>query len=273
MVEGLVCIHCRGWQGAEFVSRSLRPEGCWLLCDCGARYPVVDGIPLIFKDFRAFLASEAPVLLSRQDLGELGSLFRHHAGGALRRLQEQLHSYSSSSEGELQHWLEQKVGSLEGEVLEAGCGMGLCAGSVGLDYSFGLLQQSCCRRRVCADLGSPPFPAAFFDAVVLANVLDSCRDPALVLAQADALLRPGGMLVLTCAFAFSEEVTPIESWFEEEGLLAALRGEQEFSGYLFDYGLEEVGERSWPLQRRPRERVEFRTLCVVARKKGPSSEQ
>ena len=253
------------------MSRGLRLEGAWLLCDCGARYPVVDGIPLIFKDFRAFLSSEAPILLARQDLGELGVLFRHHAGGPLRRLQEQLQSYAASPEGELQQWLGQKLRSLPGQVLEAGCGLGLSEGSVGLDYSFGLLQQSCCARKVCADLGSPPFAAASFDAVILANVLDSSRDPALVLAQADALLRPGGTLLLTCAFAFSEEVTPLESWFEEEALLAGLRGEQDFFGYLLNYSLEEQGERSWPLQRRPRERVEFRTLCVVARKNPASS--
>ncbi len=271
MVEGLVCIHCRGWQGTEFVNRSLRPEGVWLLCECGARYPVVDGIPLVFKDFRAFLASEAPVLLARQDLGELGPLFRHHAGGALRRLQEQLQSYHASAEGELQDWLKQTVAGLSGQVLEAGCGLGLSAGSVGLDYSFGLLQQSCCARKVCADLASPPFAAGSFDAVVLANVLDSSREPALVLAQADALLRPGGTLILTCAFAFSEEVTPVEGWFEEDLLLAGLTGAQDFFGYLLNYRIEVCGERSWPLQRRPRERVEFRTLCVAARKKEASS--
>lgn len=270
MVEGLVCIHCRGWLGTEYISRNLRPEGAWLLCDCGARYPVVDGIPLVFKDFRAFLASEAPVLLARQDLGELGPLFRHHAGGALRRLQDQLQSFSASAEGELQDWLRRKVAGLSGEVLEAGCGLGLSDRSVGLDYSFGLLQQSCCARRVCADLGSPPFAASSFDSVILANVLDSSREPALVLAQADALLRPGGTLILTCAFAFSEEVTPVEGWFEADTLLGGLAGEHDFFGYMLNYRIEECAERSWPLQRRPRERVEFRTLCVVARKNGAS---
>lgn len=268
MVEGLVCIHCRGWQGSEFISRKLVEEGEWLRCDCGARYPVVDGVPLIFKDFRAFLSSEGPVVLARRDLGELGALFRFHSGGALRRLEEQLRSYWASQEGELQSWLRERVGSLEGEVLEAGCGLGISPRSIGMDYSFGMLQESCCERKLCADLGMPPFAAERFDAIVLANVLDSCSDPGLILAQVDALLRPGGTLLLCCAFAFSEDVTPVESWFEEEALLAALGGEQPFFGYMLPYTLEEVRECSWPLQRRPRERVEFRSLCLVARKRG-----
>jgi len=118
---------------------------------------------------------------------------------------------------------------------------------VALDHNLALLRRHA-GFRVCGDAADPPFLPASFDAVVLPNVLDACADPAVVLAQADALLRPGGRLVVTCAYAFHEDVTPRSRWFDPEHLVAALDGRGGFFGFPFSHRVVEATDRiPWPI--------------------------
>ncbi len=71
---------------------------------------------------------------------------------------------------------------------------------------------------LCCDLLDPPFEAGSFELIVALNVLDGVTDPLLFLGQLDALLRPGGHLLLATPFTWSDEVTP-----KERRLAAAVR--------------------------------------------------
>lgn len=225
----------------------LSPEGDWLRClGCGQRHPVVDGLPLVL---RAGLELQAEPELDAQ----LVELMR------------------ASSSGPLHAWLTQTITSLAGQVLDLGCGVQAWGRSdvVGLDLRAGLL-----RARggvgVIADAADPPFPPESFDAVLLVNLLDCVPNPQLVLAQADALLRPGGVLLISLPFAW-DPVVPLERRFEWGTLRAALEGDRNALGMRFGYTLLQEHTLEWPIQRSDGSRARLSTHTLLARKAAAHS--
>lgn len=232
-------------------------------CGCGAWYPVIDGIPVVFRDAGPWLASEAVEALARSDLPSAVLRMLREAVPTLARNDSLRTAYGRSGAGPLQDWLRAAGQAAGGEVVELGSGLGVTGRDdvVALDHNLALLRAHPSRTKVCADLLDPPFEPDSFDTVVLANVLDSCRDPWVALAQADALLRAGGTLVLTCAYAFHEDVTPRTAWFDRAGLedaLGRLAGRYTV--------LRDDPEVPWPLEVGPRERRTLATDAWILRK-------
>lgn len=229
-------------------------------------YPLIDGVPIVLRDVDAWLAQEAVGVLAREDLpAPVLERVVSGAGGALQRDRRLLEVYLASREGPLQDWARAQVAALRGFVLDMGAGAGMYgalpteADLVGLDLNWTMLRRFP-GRRVLADAHDPPFHAEQFDAVLLFNLLDSCREPFLVLQQADALLATGGTLILSCAFAWQDEITPRPQRLEEGFLLHFLRAR----GYVFEPG--SPLDLDWPLQLSARTRHVHRTLALRARK-------
>ncbi len=157
-------------------------------------------------------------------------------------------------------------------MLEIGAGLGVSGRSdvIALDCAFAPLRRNPAAVRVCGDAGDPPFGPACFDAVVLANVLDACADPGLVLAQADALLAPGGTMVVTCAFAFQPTVTPRARWFGADALDAALLEGAPLGGWRIAPHATVRVERAleWPLHLSSRTTHLHRVDALVTRKRA-----
>lgn len=227
---------------------------------CGQVYPVVEGTPIVLRDVDAWLQQEAPSLLCRADLPPpLLARLIAGAGGSLRRDLRLGEVYARSQRGPLQDWMRAQARAATGDTVDLGCGSAVYQEPriLGLDLNWALL-RGYAGRRVLADACDPPFAAARFDTVLLFNLLDSCRDPFLLLQQADALVRPGGALVLSCAFAWQDEITPPRLQIDEAFLL----------GYLAHrgYTLAESQDLAWPLQVSARTRHEHRCLALVARR-------
>ena len=66
------------------------------------------------------------------------------------------------------------------------------------------------------DITAPPFVAESFPAIAAISVLDAVPDPLFALGQIDALLAPGGLLVLAAPYHFEAFVTPPEHWWGDE---------------------------------------------------------
>ena len=166
---------------------------------CASFHPVVDGVPIVYRDLDAWLEHHRGSVLARRDLPE----------DVLRRLGAPLPISGRYGDvaGELVDRVRALVAGLEGDILDLGCGVGWHGRSdvVGVDQDFDM-----CRNypgpAVCADAADPPFDGDQFDAVLLLNVLDSCHHSGVVLAQADALLRVGGTLLIACAYAFDDRL-------------------------------------------------------------------
>lgn len=122
---------------------------------------------------------------------------------------------------------------------------------------------------IVANAEDPPFLASSFSTVAIANVLDSCRDPFTILAQADALVAPMGRLLVSCAYAFQAEITPIEARFSENDLSGALHGNAPFGPYRLDSRcIENPLDLRWILKISPRTTHQHRVQCFTAQKPG-----
>jgi uncharacterized protein YbaR (Trm112 family) len=62
----LVCPGCRTLSGDRLDVRTLEDHGELLACDCGRRYPIVDGIPIVMKDAAAYVRSEIATIVERE---------------------------------------------------------------------------------------------------------------------------------------------------------------------------------------------------------------
>lgn len=242
------------------------PEGV-LRCEaCQRAYPVVDEVPIVPPNLEAWLESERLSVLCR----ELPPAARELLVGGSDSLTRDAHltRIYRGSGGELPGRIRALVGSLTGQILDLGCGPGLHerADVVGLELSFALA-RAFPGRGVVGDAANPPFLAHAFDAVLALNLLDSVPDPRTVLGQADALLRPGGTLVLACPFAWDPSLTPRAAQFNGAELLAALVGDPAQLGLALSYELLEVEDRcSWRLAQGPRTVQEHACQLIVARK-------
>ena len=214
----LICPACRHVDDAGLQLCTLDLHGQARVCSgCGATSPVLDGICVIGRDPEVLIAyADRPENLDTVAV------------------------YQRSSRGPLQDWLRETVPS---GALELGGGLGVRADAVLLDQNLGMLRASSHALRVCADLLDPPFAPESFGAVVLANVLDSVGDPLLAFQQAIGLLEPGGVLIVSCAFAFRAEITPEERWFTSEQLACGFGAVE--AGCL---RVEDKLELEWPLR-------------------------
>jgi SAM-dependent methyltransferase len=249
----------------------LHPAG--LACpNCGAEYPVVDGVPLVMRSLDAWLATEAAVVFARRDLPEAtAARLMRGAGGSLPREAQLVRAYRDAPPSPLHERVAAWIAAQPGLILELGCGLGV-GGPVAQDRRIGLdLSFSMARaypgRGLVGDALDPPFEAGRFDNVLLCNVLDSCRDPRVLLAQADALLRPGGGMLITCAWAWHEEVTLVAARITPEQLRLALAGDRRALGLTLQYTVEALEDPViWRLRAGPRTVHEHSVMLLALRK-------
>lgn len=62
----LVCPGCRTLSGDRLDVRTLDAHGDMLVCDCGRRYPIVDGVPIVMADPSAYLRAEMATVVERE---------------------------------------------------------------------------------------------------------------------------------------------------------------------------------------------------------------
>lgn len=130
---------------------------------------------------------------------------------------------------------------VRGRVLDVGCGdrffeqafRGSFAGYVGLDYpaTRGALpdHSQLLPPDVAADARGLPFAPETFDTVFLFEVLEHCPDPALLLAQVHAALKPGGVFIMTVPLAIPEHAQPHDYFRYTQFGLRSLLGKSGFT--------------------------------------------
>ncbi|MCB9730270.1 MAG: methyltransferase domain-containing protein [Deltaproteobacteria bacterium] len=99
-----------------------------------------------------------------------------------------------------------------------------------------------------ADALDPPFVAHGFGLVVAFGLVDAITDPWMLLGQLDALVAPGGMLLLAQPFHYEPHAQPPEAWLDGPAALRrALAGGLPGLEHLGFRVLEEAEGVPWPL--------------------------
>lgn len=119
------------------------------------------------------------------------------------------------------------------------------------------------------DALNPPLAAERFALVVALNLVDAVSDPWTLLGQLDALLAPGGVLVLGQPYHYEPHAQAPAAWIEGPGaLLQALRGGPGAPGHLRYRVVAEVPDLPWSLPAHDRLVHRYGVHLVVARREG-----
>ncbi len=165
----LVCPGCRALHGDRLDVRSLEQHGELLVCDCGRRYPIIDGVPIVLADPGPYLRAEMATVVERDLAPELAALLVETGpdDAPYARLLEHLSTYLDA------HWgdhatpppepgmalapLFERLDALPevAVAVELGCSVGRVVRHaraqhvVGIDMHFGALRRA--RRLLGAD--------------------------------------------------------------------------------------------------------------------------
>lgn len=163
----LVCPGCRTLSGDRLDVRTLERAGDLLVCECGRRYPIVDGVPIVMKDPSAYVRAEIATIVERDLAPEVAAeLVADGPDDApYARLLEHLSIYLDA------HWGDRAVPAPEpslslapfleriavlprvASAVELGCSVGRVLAAlpaehtVGIDLHFGALRRA---RRLLA---------------------------------------------------------------------------------------------------------------------------
>jgi SAM-dependent methyltransferase len=130
---------------------------------------------------------------------------------------------------------------------------------------------------VAGNAMDPPLFAEVADVVLAVNLLDSVSSPLALLGQIDAILKPGGLLILTSPFAWKDSLTPpsealgggIVERFAELGSAACLRGLLEGrieTNIPFRYEILRTQDVPWTLRDHARAVTHYDVHVLVAKK-------
>ena len=132
---------------------------------------------------------------------------------------------------------------------------------------------------VVGDALDPPLFAERADVVVALNLLDNVAEPLNLLGQMDALLRPGGLLLLASPFCWQDSLTVPEAQLgagtvpalaalgSPDALGALLRGETPLLPHLA-FELLHAEDVPWVLRDHARAEFHYLSWLVAARKKS-----
>ena len=122
---------------------------------------------------------------------------------------------------------------------------------------------------VVADALDPPFAAEHFKLLSALNLLDTVRDPWMLLGQMDALTATDGLLLLGQPFHYEAHAQHPEGWFQSpEGLIGALQGELTGLEHLSYEILEVADGVPWSLPSHARLVHRYAMHLVLARKRA-----
>jgi uncharacterized protein YbaR (Trm112 family) len=163
-VELLICPGCRTASEGRIDVRTLARNGEFLVCECGRRYPVVDGVPIVMADPSEFLRGEMTTIVERDLAPEVAAALVEHGPDDLvyARLLEHLSIYMDA------HWGDRAEPAPDGveeawalrpiveriralprarAAIELGCSVGRVLAEMATESAYGLeLQFGAVRR-------------------------------------------------------------------------------------------------------------------------------
>jgi SAM-dependent methyltransferase len=121
-----------------------------------------------------------------------------------------------------------------------------------------------------ADIHNPPFKMESFDFISALNLIDSVRFPFTALGQMDALLKPGGTLMLSSPYTWNAEIS--NDWFETEQIDPHTYTKQLLTGHQApEFGLNyritaEKADIPWKLRKQDTQHFVYFVDLLAAQK-------
>lgn len=125
---------------------------------------------------------------------------------------------------------------------------------------------------IAGDALDPPFKMESFNLVAGLNILDNVHAPMTLLGQMNALLRPGGALLLGSPYEWREDITHPSQWLDTDDRDSAAMLNDILKGIVlpqtgFNYILEtEIPQIGWTMRNHERYYSRFISHVVKARK-------
>ena len=82
----VVCPGCRTASEGRLDVRTMTRAGDLLVCECGRRYPIVDGVPIVMAHAHAYLRTEIATVVERDLAPEVAALRAAIAAGQHERV-------------------------------------------------------------------------------------------------------------------------------------------------------------------------------------------
>ena len=124
---------------------------------------------------------------------------------------------------------------------------------------------------VQGDVAWPPFVAESFGVVSALSLVDTVQDPLYVLGQLDALVAPGGLLVVASPYQWEPGATPPAAWWSDGGaatLRRALAGAHPALPHVRYEVVDDATDLAWTLPGTRRMSFRYHLDAVAARKLG-----
>jgi SAM-dependent methyltransferase len=145
----LVCPGCRTRTGDRIDVRTLEQVGEVLACECGRRYPIIDGVPIVLADPGSYLRRELATVVERELSPEVAATLVEHGedDAPYARLLEHLSIYLDS------HWGDRAVPGPDGP--GAGLGVAALVGRIArLAHVPLAVELGCSAGRIVAELAT-----------------------------------------------------------------------------------------------------------------------
>ena len=269
----LRCVRCSGPLGLEALRGSVE-EG-FLSCEaCALRYPVVRGVPVMWRSFSEYIRAR-PSLGGQLMLGARAPAVKQFVKEALRgppvsadraaAERRWAGIYKASGRSAFYREAARALAGLPGDVVEYGCSVGAAAGRLegrgvfGTDRSFyAVLEASRARSGVyaVADSLEHPFGSRKFGAAACFNMLESAGPRALLPAMAGQ----SDALVISSPYDYA----PGRERTDPERLRASLRA----MGFAVSRATRRPLSIPWTLRLGPRAQLRYRVDMVIAEKNG-----
>ncbi|MEM2786565.1 MAG: methyltransferase domain-containing protein [Candidatus Nitrosotenuis sp.] len=284
-LKHLFCVRCHGRLEAKILGESEQIEEGFLVCaKCGLKYPIIDGIPILWNDFSAYLSNRPRLggqLLVLAKNVEIRSFIKnalskiHRAPSDLSIIEKRwCNIYLANQKAQFYSAVRKLIGSNSGVALEHGCSIGHMTRHLAknYDYAFGIDKSYYAISEAkkfdvknldffVADSLEQPFGRTKFEFVLALNLFELVEPKSLIKLFARQL-KKGGTLFLSDPYDFERGDKSVK-----EPLYAdSLRHELGKCGFSIHPKTKKPSFAPWRLKLHERASLHYKADLAIAKK-------